>query len=449
MLNVICQEFTDFVLEGDCMKLELMKHQETVMQQIKEFDNVGLFLDMGLGKTFVGSEKLKEYGTSENMLLCQKPLIKQWIDHFKRYYPEIEIVDGTKVDLGVSMKIDELQAKKKKFILIMNYDLIFRRKFVTKLKDFTLLCDESSMLQNETAKRTRMVLYLKKLGNLKHCLLLSGTPVSGKYEHLWAQCQLLNWDISKREFYDKYICQKEIAVKSCPFPVKIITGYKNVDDLKEQLRKHGSVFMKTEEVLTLPEQTDIMIECDNIPDYKKFMKNNIIMTEDGEKVADTTLTKMLYARQLVSQYNKNKLEQIKAIFEGTEDRLIVFYNFTRELEKLVDIAKKLDKPISIVNGQKRDLNAYENDSNSVTFIQYQAGAMGLNLQKSNKIIYFSLPLSSELFEQSKKRIHRIGQKNNCFYYYLMTTGSIDYNIWHTLKERKDYTDELFKMDFVG
>ena len=40
-----------------------------------------------------------------------------------------------------------------------------------------------------------------------------------------------------------------------------------------------------------------------------------------------------------------------------------------------------------------------------------AGAVGLNLQKSNKIIYFSLPLSSELFEQSKKRTHRIGQKS--------------------------------------
>ena len=37
--------------------------------------------------------------------------------------------------------------------------------------------------------------------------------------------------------------------------------------------------------------------------------------------------------------------------------------------------------------------------------------MGLNLQKSNKIIYFSLPLSSELFEQSKKRTHKIIKKS--------------------------------------
>jgi SNF2 family DNA or RNA helicase len=77
-------------------------------------------------------------------------------------------------------------------------------------------------------------------------------------------------------------------------------------------------------------------------------------------------------------------------------------------------------------------------------VQYQAGAMGLNLQKANKIIYFSLPLQSELFEQSKKRIHRIGQKKTCFYWYLITENSIEEQIYQTLKERRDYTNKLFE-----
>ena len=70
--------------------------------------------------------------------------------------------------------------------------------------------------------------------------------------------------------------------------------------------------------------------------------------------------------------------------------------------------------------------------------------MGLNLQKANKIIYFSLPLQSELFEQSKKRIHRIGQVNKCIYYYLISNETIEEKIHQTLKERKDFTDILFK-----
>lgn len=99
-----------------------------------------------------------------------------------------------------------------------------------------------------------------------------------------------------------------------------------------------------------------------------------------------------------------------------------------------------------MNGDKRDLNAYEANDNAVVIIQYQAGAMGLNLQKSNIIIYFSLPLSSELFEQSKKRTHRIGQEKACIYYYLITEKSIEEKIFETLKMRKDFTERLFEGD---
>ena len=96
------------------------------------------------------------------------------------------------------------------------------------------------------------------------------------------------------------------------------------------------------------------------------------------------------------------------------------------------------------NGKIKELYAYTHFNDSVTFIQYQAGAMGLNLQKGNKIIYFTPPLSSELFEQSKKRIHRIGQDQSCFYYYLICKGSIEERIYKTLSMRRDYTDKLFE-----
>ena len=89
--------------------------------------------------------------------------------------------------------------------------------------------------------------------------------------------------------------------------------------------------------------------------------------------------------------------------------------------------------------------SYEECEDSITFVQYQAGSKGLNLQKCNRIIYFTLPLSSENFEQSKKRIHRIGQKQTCFYYLMITKGTVEEKILETLEERKDFTDDLFKL----
>ena len=50
--------------------------------------------------------------------------------------------------------------------------------------------------------------------------------------------------------------------------------------------------------------------------------------------------------------------------------------------------------------------------------------------------------SSELFEQSKKRIHRIGQNKPCFYYQLKC--GVEYRIYETLEMRKDFTDKLFE-----
>ena len=69
----------------------------------------------------------------------------------------------------------------------------------------------------------------------------------------------------------------------------------------------------------------------------------------------------------------------------------MFYNFNDEWHKLESIANELGRPSGVVNGQFKNPEVLEKDS-SILFVQYQAGAYGLNLQMANKIIYFSLPL---------------------------------------------------------
>lgn len=277
----------------------------------------------------------------------------------------------------------------------------------------------------------------------KNVILLSGTPTGGKYEKLWTQCQLLGWDISERNFLSQFVIYKSKMIGINKY-IPVIKGYRNVDRLNTKLREHGAIFMKTEEVFDLPEQIEQNIYISSTKEYRKFRKDRVVYVDDDIRLlGDTTLTKMLYERQLASQYNKNKLLALKDLINSTDDRLIIFYNFNHELKLIKSIT---DRPISEVNGTIKDLINYENEENSITLIQYQSGSMGLNLQKANKIIYFSLPLSSELLEQSKKRTHRIGQNRPCFYYYLLTKGSIDFKIYETLKMRKDYTNKLFKED---
>ena len=425
--------------------MELFEFQKEVLEKTKNRNHVAYYLEMGLGKTFVGSEKMMQIGNRVNLIICQKSKINDWIEHFTEYYwktsdKKIGIYNLTDkndykefLDLVYTSEFDI-------YIAVINYELAFRRPELLRLNQFTLMLDESSMIQNELAKRTKFILGL----NYQNVILLSGTPVGGKYEHLWSQCRLLGWYISKKDFWDRYIKTRLIDVNG--FSLPIVVGYYNIRELKDNLRDHGAVFLKSNEVLDLPEQIHIKQYVEPTKEYKSFKKNSIIEMDDELLIGDNILKKLLYERQLCGMYNQNKLDALKELMESTTNRLIIFYNFTKEKDLIVDICKKLNKSYSILNGEIKDLKAYEDNEDSVTIVQYQAGAMGLNLQKANKIIYFTLPLSSELFEQSKKRIHRIGQNDSCFYYYLLTKGTVEESIYKTLLKRQDYTNELYRKE---
>ena len=366
---------------------------------------------------------MHELGAKVNLVICQKSKIDDWINHFKTYYSQYKVHDLTgthkeaKRALECGFWLNYRHNTVVPSILVINYELAFRRKELLKLENFTLMLDESSLIQNEQAKRSKFILKLKA----NNVILLSGTPTGGKYENLWSQMQLLGWNISKKMFYNHYVNYHYDDNNG--FPLMVIDGYKNEERLKRKMREHGCHFLKTDEVFDLPDQIHQTINIPTTKEYRKFKRDSIVLINGIELVGDTTLTKMLYERQLCGIYNDDKLEAFRNLVDSTNDRLIVFYNFHEELKQLLSICDDCGRSASV-----------------------QAGAMGLNLQKANKIIYFTPPLSSELFEQSKKRTHRIGQERTCFYYYLTCKNSVEEKIYKTLEMRKDYTDALFEAE---
>lgn len=426
--------------------LHLMPHQEDALNRTEQFNRCAYYLDMGLGKTFVGAEKMYLLNNTVNLIVCQKSKVDDWVDHMKTYYPEYRVMNLTKKSEAINFRTlvdtEELYNKDVQIIGVINYETAFRRDWLLNLLGFTLMLDESSLITNENAKRSKFILKMKP----ESVILLSGTPTAGKYERLWSQVQLLGWNITKKAFYNSYVVTEWVE-NGDGFKREVITGYKHTEHLKKKLASYGCIFMKTSEVLELPEQTEQKIFFKSTKEYRYFIKNSYLMFDDVELVGDNSLTKMLYARQLCGQYHKEKLQGLRDLVESTQDRLIVFYNFTAELEAMQQVLNDLNRPYSVVNGSKKDLTAYDQADDSITFIQYQAGAMGGNYQKANKIIYFTLPLgkgSCDMWEQSKKRIHRIGQAKPCFYYYLLVKGTVEERNLAALKEGKELTDELFK-----
>lgn len=416
--------------------MKLYKFQQDGLRQLDSFKRCAYFWEMGTGKSFMGSEKMISCGAKTNLIVCQCSKLQDWIQHMQDNY-ELPVYN-----LSQPRGYNEFFADTGRKVGVINYDILARRKELLDLKKIAVVFDESSMIKRYKAKRTKVALKL----DAEYVILLSGTPTGGKYEELWTQCRLLGWKITQDAFFNRYIITQDLPTKYTVFPVKIVVGYKNVPELKAKLRQYGASFLRADEIMELPEQNFNTITVKHERCYDEFMAKNYVTVDGRELVGDTPLTRLIYARQLASTYNKNKLPVVEDLLQSTDDRVVIFYNFQKEYDDLKALAAKLDRPVSSVNGSIRDLKAYENCANAVVLCQVQSGAKGLNLQKANKLILYSPPLSGEDYMQLLKRIHRIGQKRPCFYYFIHTKDTVEDNIYQALARKEDYTLELFNKE---
>lgn len=413
--------------------IKFYPHQEDALEQTKGRMKCAHYLKMGLGKTFTGAEQMVRLAAEYNLLVCQKSKVGDWINHFTTYYPHLNVTDYTKKDAEIQPGV-----------IVINYELVWRRPEFKKMSGFTLMLDESSKIMHDTAKVTK---FIKKL-NYDGLILLSGTPCGGRYELFLSQIHMLGWLISKSLFYKQYCVTESFRTYDGMWHKQVV-GYKNIERLKSKLANYGAVFMETEDAIALPDVNDQVINITPPGRYRQFLKDRVSIIDGEEIIGDTPLKTMLGCRKICAYHNEDKFSALADLVESTDDRIIVFYNFTAEYVKAYEAVKYLNRPVSAINGRGINLTAYDNCDRSITFVQYQAGAMGLNLQLARRIVYLSPPLQWELFDQSKARIRRIGQEKTCFYYYLTTTDSVEEKIYKTLKKRKDFDEILFLKECIA
>lgn len=123
--------------------LNFMPHQQQALDQTESFNRCAYYLDMGLGKTFVGAEKMYLLNNDVNLVVCQKSKIDDWVDHFEKYYPDYEVFNLTKKTQAVRFRelIDTstIYDYKKQIVGVINYDLMYRRSYITHLFSIRLV----------------------------------------------------------------------------------------------------------------------------------------------------------------------------------------------------------------------------------------------------------------------------------------------------------------------
>ena len=140
----------------------------------------------------------------------------------------------------------------------------------------------------------------------------------------------------------------------------------------------------------------------------------------------------------VSNEDNSRISRLEKIFESSP-RLIIFYNFDYELEKLRHFAKGTGAPYAEWNGHHH--MAVPSEDSWVYLVQYTAGSEGWNCTSTDSIAFYSLTYSWKAFEQSMGRIDRLNTPYNELYYYVLRNQSwIDQHIWASLMRKKNFNE---------
>lgn len=204
----------------------------------------------------------------------------------------------------------------------------------------------------------------------------------------------------------------------------------------QRLRRSILVEMPVERHTTRERET---VYCDYDRDLYKWVVKNRMDPWTEEPLRDAGgVCRIL--RKVVSD-NDWRSEQAKRILSSNE-RVIVFYNYNYELDRILAVAESLRLPTAQWNGHRHD--AIPAESRWVYICQYTSAAEGWNCTSTDTVLFWSLNYSWRVTEQCEGRIDRLNTPySRLRYYFLESHSSIDEAVRRSLSSKKVFNERAF------
>lgn len=395
----------------------LYEYQKDVLKQAKT--NFLYALDTGTGKTILSIHHYLLHSNGEPLLIVAPP---QKINEGGWDRDIQAVVDHYNIEIG--------------------YDLLSYGKLAAdwkKYKGWFVIFDECHYVKTSTSQRGKAANWLTK--NSTNFVLLSATPSSNG----WGDT--INYFIMFDKAKNKTQFEREYAEFDTMYlgqrRINKVVGWRN-ESLLKKMYQSFSIKLAKEDCLDLPGMVVEDIHFRRSNEYLKLKKDRILEI-NGEKIVYDTYPKLAVGLRYYANQN-DKLKYLEMLGEGTEENIIIFYNFKNEKEQLLTLCKKLKKKVYEVSGQRSELpkrDIWFGLKNSITLVQYQAGAAGIELQYANLVVFYTPTYSLQDYEQSLGRAYRNGQTKKVTVYHFITKNTIEELIYDSLKNKKDFTEELF------
>ncbi len=136
---------------------------------------------------------------------------------------------------------------------------------------------------------------------------------------------------------------------------------------------------------------------------------------------------------------------VKNIME-IEESVVVFCHH-KVIHKLLHERLGEFSPVSIIGGQSDSLrqdqiDKFQKGESKLMIAGLRAGNVGINLTRAKYVIFAELDWSPAIHRQAEDRLHRIGQKNTVFAYYLIGNGTLDDHVANILVDKSYEIDTI-------
>lgn len=412
--------------------MELFDYQKQIVDKavgyLQNSDGIhdnkfNLFLQMGLGKTLIALEIAKRIGSNTILIVCPKSLIEMWAYNIGKILPNHSRIDCP----------EYLFEAVYPSYCVTNYEQI-RNDAESIFVDLCIF-DEVHKIKNVHTKSHSLI---SRKVRAYHVLNLTGTPITRDYMDLFG---ILTCTGEQR--FQQY--------NAAQFKSRYITngGLKRTQELMNKIEPF-SVFGDITQYIDMPATDDVIIPVRLT--LEQYAELHVIYNSK-----DNALARITKAQQVTSGIHSKYLSPKQSLciqlirdIVAYGEKVVLFCKYDDEYDFFVNFFG--DSCVGI-NGKTKDRETpvYEFQNNKAVKIfvgNLQTAGTGITLTAAHKCIFYSETYTWGDSEQSKARIYRIGQKNDCIYYHLLASNTVDELIYKSNLNKTDLIEE-FKKQYGG
>ena len=434
-------------------------YQAHCIRRILEVKKVGLFLDMGLGKTVTTLTAIRElkynrFQVRKVLIIAPKKVAEGTWSREKDKWEHTKVLRVSKV-LGS-------QAKRVRALNTPADLYITNRENVVWLVDYyrnswpfdMVVIDESSSFKSHNAKRFKALASVG--GHIDRLVELTGTPSPNGLADLWAQVYLLDGGerLGRKysQFRERYFQPDRRGADGMVYSYAAKPGTEQgiLDKISDIC-----ISMKAEDYLELPDLTfhEVPVELDPKAGraYLEMERKMVLELPGDEEEISATSAAALSNKLLqlangavydddrqVHEIHGCKIEAFLELVESLQGKpALVFYNFQHDRDRILSALGKTRLRVRELK-KPQDEDDWNRGGIDILLAHPASSAYGLNLQQGgNHVIWFGLTWNYELYTQANKRLHRQGQTEKVIVHHLVCTGTRDEDVMEALQRKDD------------